>query len=104
MNFIIYRQLDTMDCGPSCLRMVAKFYNKNFSLDYLKNKSEIGKLGVSMLGLSEAAESLGFKTIGVKLSFDHLIQDAPLPAILHWNKYHFVVLTPKSTKKKTHYS
>lgn len=100
MNFIIYRQLDTMDCGPSCLRMVAKFYNKNFSLDYLKNKSEIGKLGVSMLGLSEAAESLGFKTIGVKLSFDHLIQDAPLPAILHWNKYHFVVLTPKSTKKK----
>lgn len=95
-----YKQLEAMDCGPTCLRMVAKYYNKNISLDYLRNKSAYGKMGVSMLGLSDAAESIGFKTIGVKINYEHLIQDAPLPAILHWNKYHFVVLTPKSNKNR----
>jgi ATP-binding cassette subfamily B protein len=80
--------------------MITKFYNKNVTIDYLRNITSYGKMGVSMLGLSDAAEMLGFKSLGSKLSFDQLIQDAPLPAILHWNKYHFVVLTPKSTKKK----
>ena len=89
-----------MDCGPTCLRMVAKYYGRNVSLDYLRNKSEYGKQGVSMLGLSEAAESIGFKTIGAKLSFEQLINDAPLPAIIHWDQYHFVVLTKGSTKKQ----
>ena len=87
-----------MDCGPSCLRMVAKYYGRSISLNYLRNKSEYGKEGVSMLGLADAAESIGLKTIGAKLSFEQLINEAPLPAIIHWQQYHFVVLVPGSTK------
>ncbi len=89
-----------MDCGPTCLRMIAKYYGRTISLDYLRNKSEYGKQGISMLGLAEAAEAIGFKTIGAKLSFEQLINDAPLPAIIHWDQYHFVVLTKGSTKNK----
>ncbi len=89
-----------MDCGPACIRMIAKYYGRTISLDYLRNKTEYGKEGVSMLGLAEAAEAIGFKTIGAKLNFEQLISDAPLPAIIHWNQYHFVVLTKGSTKNK----
>ncbi len=95
-----YKQLDAMDCGPTCLRMVAKHYGKTVSLDYLRNKAQYGKLGVSMLGLAEAAESIGFQSVGAKLSFEQLINDVPLPAILHWDQIHFVVLTPGATAKK----
>jgi len=98
--FPIYKQLDAMDCGPTCLRMVAKYYGRSVSLDYLRNKSQYGKQGVSMLGLADAAESIGFKSIGARLSFDQLINDAPLPAIIHWDQYHFVVLVPGSDKKR----
>ncbi|MBX2887903.1 MAG: peptidase domain-containing ABC transporter [Ferruginibacter sp.] len=87
-----------MDCGPTCLRMVAKYYGRSISLDYLRNKSEYGKEGVSMLGLADAAENIGLKTIGAKLTFEQLINDVPLPAIIHWQQYHFVVLTPNSDK------
>lgn len=89
-----------MDCGPTCLRMVAKYYGRSVPLDYLRNKAEYGKEGVSMLGLSDAAESIGLKTVGAKLSFEQLMKDAPLPAIIHWQQYHFVVLTPGSKKNK----
>jgi ATP-binding cassette, subfamily B, bacterial len=99
-SFTLYKQLDAMDCGPTCLRMVAKYYGRSISLDYLRNKSEYGKQGISMLGLADAAESIGLKSIGAKLNFEQLINDAPLPAIIHWDHYHFVVLTPGSTKNK----
>ena len=89
-----------MDCGPTCLRMVAKHYGRSIPLDYLRNKSQYGKQGVSMLGLADAAESIRLKSVGAKLTFEQLINDAPLPAILHWDQYHFVVLTPQSTKNK----
>ncbi len=89
-----------MDCGPTCLRMVAKYYGRSISLDHLRNKSQYGKQGVSMLGLADAAESIGLKSVGAKISFEQLVNDAPLPAILHWDQYHFVVLTPSSTKDK----
>ncbi len=98
-SFPLYKQLDAMDCGPTCLRMVAKYYGRSISLDYLRNKSQYGKEGVSMLGLADAAESIGLKSIGAKLTFDQLINDAPLPAILHWGQYHFVVVHPKSFPK-----
>ncbi len=100
MKFPLYLQLDAMDCGPTCLRMVAKYYGRSISLDYLRNKSEYGKQGVSMLGLADAAESIGLKTVGAKLSFEQLINDAPLPAIIHWDQYHFVVLAPSASKRK----
>ena len=99
-SFPTYKQLDAMDCGPTCLRMVAKYYGRSISLDYLRNKAEYGKEGVSMLGLSDAAEAIGLKSVGAKLSFKQLIEDAVLPAIIHWDQYHFVVLTPASTKSK----
>lgn len=89
-----------MDCGPTCLRMVAKYYGRSIPLDYLRNKSQYGKEGVSMLGLADAAESIGLKSVGAKLTIEQLINDAPLPAIIHWDQYHFVVLTPGSTKNK----
>ena len=81
-----------MDCGPTCLRMIAKYYGRSIPLDYLRNKSQYGKQGVSMLGLADAAESIGLKSVGAKISFKQLINDAPLPAIIHWDQYHFVVL------------
>lgn len=99
-QFKWYKQLDAMDCGPTCLRMVAKYYGRSISLDYLRNKSQYGKEGVSLLGLADAAESIAFKSVGTKLTFEQLINDAPLPAILHWGQYHFVVLAPQSTKNK----
>jgi ATP-binding cassette subfamily B protein len=80
--------------------MVAKHYGRNVSLEYLRQKTEYGKQGASLLGLANAAEALGFHTIGVKVSFDQLINDSPLPAILHWDQYHFVVLTPGSKAGK----
>nr|WKN34020.1 peptidase domain-containing ABC transporter [Tunicatimonas sp. TK19036] len=87
-----YRQLDYMDCGPTCLRMIAAHHGREFSLDYLRANSYITRSGVNLLGLSEAAEKLGFRTLAVKLTIDQLIEEAPLPCVLHWNQEHFVVL------------
>ncbi|WP_031528816.1 peptidase domain-containing ABC transporter [Dyadobacter crusticola] len=92
-KFSCYRQLDQMDCGPTCLRMVAKYYGMHYTAQTLREKANISRDGVSMLGIAEAAESLGFKTLGVKISIGRLIKEAPLPCILHWGQNHFVVLT-----------
>jgi ATP-binding cassette subfamily B protein len=86
-----YTQLDAMDCGPSCIRIIAKHYGHSFSLQTLREKSFITRKGVSLLGISDAAESIGFRTQGLKISFDQLVNDTPLPCILHWNQNHFVV-------------
>ncbi|HVM86880.1 MAG TPA: peptidase domain-containing ABC transporter [Puia sp.] len=92
MQFPFYRQPDWMDCGPTCLQMIIKYYGKNIELQLIREKCQIGKDGVSLLGISEAAESLGFRTQAVKLNYDKLVKDATLPCILYWNQYHFVVL------------
>jgi ATP-binding cassette subfamily B protein len=92
MSFSYYQQPDSMDCGPTCLRMVAKHYGKNFSLQSLREKTQIGREGVNLLGISEAAEAIGFRTIASKLTFRQLLKDARLPAIVHWDQNHFVVL------------
>jgi ATP-binding cassette subfamily B protein len=91
MRFTFYRQLNQMDCGPTCLRMVAKHYGKHFNAETLRQKAGFGKQGVSLLGISETAEKIGFRTRGAQISFEKLLT-APLPAILHWNQNHFVVL------------
>lgn len=88
-----------MDCGPTCLRMVAKHYRKNISLQYLRDKTQIGKEGVNLLGVSEAAEIVGFRTQAVKIDVTTLTRDAKLPCILHWNQNHFVVLYKAKAKK-----
>ena len=88
MNFT---QHDVMDCGPTCLRMVAAFYGRHYSLEGLREKSFITREGVSMLGISEAAEKIGFRSICVQVGFEKL-KEAPLPCIIHWNQQHFVVV------------
>ena len=87
-----FLQLDRMDCGPTCLRMIAKYYGRSYTLQYLRERSFITREGVSMLGISDAAESIGFHTMGVKVSLEQLKNEIPLPCILHWNQNHFVVL------------
>ncbi|MDX9812715.1 MAG: peptidase domain-containing ABC transporter [Bacteroidales bacterium] len=90
--FPFYRQLDSMDCGPSCLRMVAKYYSKNYSLQSLRSKSYVTRSGVSMLGISNAAEDIGLRTMGYRLSWEQLRDEVALPCIAHWNQRHFVVI------------
>jgi ATP-binding cassette, subfamily B, bacterial len=92
LSFTFYQQFDAMDCGPTCLRMMAKHHGKNYSLEYLRDNSFLTKEGVSLLGISEAAELIGFRTLAVKVPLDKMVEDAPLPAIIHWNQNHFVVL------------
>jgi ATP-binding cassette subfamily B protein len=92
MPFIHYQQHEQMDCGPTCLRMVAKHFGRSFSIQKLREATQIGKEGVSLLGISEAAESIGFKTLAIKVPFKQLDKDAPLPCIVHWKQNHFVVV------------
>ena len=101
--FPIYKQLDSMDCGPSCLRMVAKHYGKSYSLQSLRSKSFITRSGVSMLGISDAAESIGFRTRGYRLTWEQLRDEVPLPCIVHWNQQHFVVVYEIKKRRSTHF-
>jgi len=80
-----------MDCGPSCIRMIAAFYGKSYSLQKLRQLAHITREGVSLLGLSEAAEAIGFRTIGARITFEQLIE-APKPCVVHWDQEHFVVV------------
>ncbi|HPC97349.1 MAG TPA: peptidase domain-containing ABC transporter [Bacteroidales bacterium] len=98
MSFPFFRQPDNMDCGPACLKMVTAYYGKNFSIENLRKRCYITREGVSFLGLSEAADSLGFRTIGVKVPFNTFLSDVPLPAIVHWKQKHFVVVYKTSDK------
>jgi ATP-binding cassette subfamily B protein len=81
-----------MDCGATCLRMVAKHYGKTFSLPDLRHATQTNREGINLKGLADASEKIGFRTLGVKVSFDKLLEDAPLPLIAHWNQNHFVVV------------
>lgn len=92
MKLKFCKQLDAMDCGPSCLKMVASYYGKDYPLNLLRNKSLLGKDGVSLGGISKAAEYLGFKSIGGRFTIKQLIEKKPFPCIIHWNQNHFVVL------------
>lgn len=92
MKFPYIRQPDAMDCGPACLKMVAEHYGRHYSLDTLREETFIGREGVSLLGISRAAEKIGIRTVGGKLSYEDLKEKAPLPCIVHWNQNHFVVV------------
>jgi len=91
-SFPFYKQLDAMDCGPTCLRMVARFYGKHFSLQTLREKSHLSREGVSMLGIARAAEDIGMQSMGVSLTWEKLRNEAPFPVIVHWKQNHFVVV------------
>lgn len=94
-----FSQLNAMDCGPTCLRMVAKFYGRNINASIIRELAGYSKEGVTMLGISEAAERIGFNTNAVKLTFEQLLYDGNLPCILHWNQSHFVTLISITVSK-----
>ena len=91
-NFCFYKQPDTMDCGPTCLRMVAKHYKRTISLEKIRRLSDTTRSGSSLKNIADAAEKIGFKTLGVKINFKSLAEEAPLPCIVFWNERHFVVV------------
>jgi len=100
-SFPFYKQLDAMDCGPTCLRMVARYYGKHFTLQTLREKSHLSREGVSMLGIARAAEDIGMQSMGVSLNWEKLQKEAPFPVIVHWKQNHFVVVY-KIRKNRVH--
>lgn len=92
MKFPFYYQHESADCGAACLRMIARYYGRVYSLEYLRELCHIGREGVSMLGISDAAESIGFRTEGVKITWEQLCESVSMPCIVHWNQQHFVVV------------
>lgn len=90
-KFPFFKQLDSRDCGPTCLKIIAKHYGKTIRIQKLRELSETIRIGSTLKGLSEASESIGIRTLPAKLNLKKL-DEIPLPCILHWNKNHFVVL------------
>lgn len=91
LKFPNYRQTESKDCGPSCVKIISKYFGKTISIERLRNLSENTREGSNLLTLSDCLEKIGFKTIGVKISTERL-NDAPLPCIIYWNQNHYVVL------------
>ena len=91
-KFPFYRQLDKMDCGPTCLRIISKYYGKSISIEYLRKLAETTRAGSSMLGLSNAAEKIGYRSLGVKVSYKKLVDEGLFPTICHWNKKHYTII------------
>jgi len=91
-RFPHYQQPDSMDCGPTCMRIVAKHYGKDYSISTLREKCFINRDGVSFENISHAAESIGMDVLCVKLPLETLIESNHLPCIVHWKQNHFVVV------------
>ncbi|ASZ12715.1 cysteine peptidase family C39 domain-containing protein [Chitinophaga sp. MD30] len=85
-DFPFYRQSDAMDCGPTCLKMIATHHGRKFPLQYIRNISKITRQGVTIADLMATAENMGFKSLPAELPLQILIKKAPLPCILHWEK------------------
>lgn len=98
-KFPFFRQLDYRDCGPTCLRMIAKYHGKNFSREFLRDSAGITRQGVTMAGIADAAEIIELRTLGMRISLESLINEAPTPFIVPWRQKHFVVVY-KTTKSK----
>lgn len=90
-RFPNYKQTEAKDCGPTCIKIITKYHGQTINTQQLRNLSETTREGSSLLGLSEAVETMGFRSLGVKLSYNHLLE-ATLPCIVHWNKHHYVVV------------
>lgn len=98
-KFPFFRQLDYRDCGPTCLRMIAKFHGKTFSREFLRDKAGITRMGVTMAGIADAAEAIEMHTLGMRIDLNSLVNEAPIPFIVPWRQKHFVVVH-KTTKDK----
>ncbi len=90
-KFPNYKQTEAKDCGPTCIKIIAKHYGKIINTQQLRTLAETTREGSSLLGLSEAVESVGFKSLGIKLTYKKLLE-APLPCIVHWNKNHYAIV------------
>jgi len=88
-KFPFFKQLDAMDCGPTCIRMIAKYYGQHYSLQYLREHSHLDREGVSLRGIADAAEDIGFRTLVVKIPMKGEadtsigLLEAPKPCIIH---------------------
>ena len=85
-------QMDAKDCGPACLKMVAKYFGRYYSLQFMRDKCGITKEGVSLLGISQCAEEIGLHTVAIKCTIDDLVYKVPFPAIVFWDENHFIVV------------
>ncbi|WP_026809905.1 peptidase domain-containing ABC transporter [Arenibacter latericius] len=103
ITFPNYRQLDQMDCGPTCLKIIAKHYGKDLNLEYLREISSLTSGGVSLGALSQAMDVIGISSIGIKSNMGELVNDIPLPAVAHWDNSHFLVVY-KTTKRSIYVS
>lgn len=103
-SFPFYLQPDAKDCGPTCLRIISKHYGKSVPLQEIRTLSETTREGSGLLGLSNAAEFLGFRTLGVKIDFRTLVEEVPMPCIVHWNKNHYVVVYKIDKSEKVYVS
>ncbi|MFN8337171.1 MAG: peptidase domain-containing ABC transporter [Cyclobacteriaceae bacterium] len=97
-RFPFYPQLDSSDCGAACIRMIAKHYGKDVNQHVLRETAATKREGASLFGISLAAENIGFRTVGAKISFETLKEDVLLPAVVFWNQIHFVVVYKITSK------
>ena len=91
-KFPFYKQYDRTDCGPACLRMLAKYYGKTYSPEYLRNACHLTHEGVSVAGITEGAEAIGLKTLPINVTWESLEKQVPLPCIAHWRQRHFLIV------------
>lgn len=99
MKFPFHKQLDTMDCGPSCLQMIAEYYGQYYSLQALREKAYLTRNGVSLRGINSAAKSIGFQTKSLRINWIQLSEQVKLPCIVHWDDNHFIVIYNINRKK-----
>lgn len=100
-KFPSYKQHDEMDCGPSCLKIISKYFGKDFSLEYLRQLCNTSRSGSSLLSISAAAEKLGFRTVGAKIEFEDMQTEDLFPCIAYWRQKHFIIVY--KIKKNTVY-
>lgn len=91
-RFPVEYQMDSQDCGPASLKIIAKYFGRYYSLQYLRDRCGITNQGVSLLDLSTGAESIGLRTLAIKCTIEEVVANVPFPAILFWNENHFIVI------------
>jgi len=99
-KFKFFRQLESLDCGPTCLKMISYYFGKLYTANYLREICYATRSGVSMAGLKEGASTIGLKVIPVKLTYEQLINEAPLPCIIHWKQNHFIIVLKENKNLK----
>jgi len=96
--FPFFRQLDTMDCGAACLKMISSYYGTEYSIQFIREKCGITRQGVSALGVCDAAEEIGLKSFVIDISFESLINEVTLPCMVHWRQRHFIIVYKVSSE------